>query len=83
MNIKEKLDLLALSKDFIVTKNAFGYRVDDALSDLIAYIYETPTIEIYIGGAYNTGQDEIEIDIERLDSLREFCGLMIEDWSGD
>lgn len=73
----DKLELLSLGKDFIVTKRDDGYEVE-ASSDLAAFISNDKKITYYVTGCYNSGSDWVDFDIDELTKLKKFCELMIE-----
>ena len=74
----DKLKLLALGQDFIINKKNEGYTINDKKSNLEAFIKNDKKIKYYISGVYNSGVDYVEIDVERLSKLKEFCEMMIK-----
>lgn len=81
--MKEKLDLLSYARDFEVVKISNDtyneYEVTAKNGGIKAFISEDGDIEYYVTGCYNSGDDDIWIDIEELQKLKEFCELLIKE----
>ena len=76
--MNNKLELLALAKDFDVTKKSENiYEIEHINSDLGAVIGNNE-ITYYLTGCYDSGSDWLGIDIKNLNKLQKFCELMVE-----
>ena len=74
----EKLKLLSLGKNFKVEEIAKDvYDIQHINSELAATI-DSDDIKYYLTGCYNSAFDWIEIEINDLLELKEFCELMIK-----
>lgn len=79
MTIKERLDLIALSKDFKITPTSAGYLVKCADYDLEAYIDSAGfCISYHITGVMNSAFDSHEIDMDELMKLKEYCEMLVK-----
>lgn len=78
LEIEGKLQLLDFAKDFLIEKNGNGeYEIRMKYTNLAAIVNTAQNvIEFYVTGVYDFGSDGIEIEIEQLDKLREFVGLL-------
>ena len=83
--LNSKLELLALADEFCIDKIKDGYEVtfktpkaDWLENDVAAFIKENK-ITYYVTNCENSISDWCEIDIERLNKLKEFCELMCEE----
>lgn len=73
----DKLELLAMAKDYEVTKNPSGYEVTPKDANLSADITDEG-ITYFVAGCYNSSGYEI-IEIEALEELKKFCELIIKE----
>lgn len=76
MKISDSLELLNKARTFEVKENGGCYEVtfkdmDDSL--LSAMYDEEHGWSYYIGGVYNCGCDWVEVDVNKLKALMEFC----------
>lgn len=82
--MNDKLELLALSDRFKVTKTEkgpcteAGYEIESLDEDLGAFIDSKNKITYYVTGCYNSGLDWINFDIKQLEKLKNFCELMVK-----
>ena len=75
--INDKLELLSMAENFMVSKrNDGGYDIDHKKEDIGAVIYVNGEIQYFVTGIYNSGTDWAEIDIEALNDLKRFCEMM-------
>lgn len=72
----EKLELLSLAKSFEVKKTSDGFDVTMEGSELAACIAENGDIEYFRTGCYNSGCDWMEIPVDELQKLKNFCELL-------
>ena len=78
--MKEKLELLNYTRDFEVVKISNDeYEVTTINTNFKAFICSDGSIEYYVTGCYNSGNDEMYIDIEELEKLKAFCELLVKD----
>lgn len=79
MTIKERLDLIALSKDFKITTADTGYFVEHVDSYLAAYIDSAGfCISYHITGIMNSAFGSHEIDMDELMKLKEYCEMLVK-----
>lgn len=74
----DKLELLALAKDYQVTKSGRGYDVVSLKANLEASIEGDGEITYFVNECYNSSGAEI-IDVEALLELKKLCELMIKE----
>lgn len=70
------LELLALGKDFNVTKKDGEFEVERG--DIAAVISKKGDVSYFITGAYNSGNDWLEIDMNEFKAVEKFCELIIK-----
>jgi len=75
------LELIKLAKKFNVTDNEEEYMVEfNEFVSLGATIdKKTKEIAYYVTGAYDSGIDWLNIDMDKLKELKKFCELMAEE----
>lgn len=85
-NIKDKLDLLAKSSNFVITKRTSSmydvsfkeWNDDGGYKEICALVNtESRKISCYMTDLYDNSSDFEEIDLERLNELIEYCQLLI------
>ena len=76
--MKNKLELLALAKDFEITKGDEEYEVSCNTSGLTAFINLSGKTKYYVSDVYNCGINFAEINMEALRKLEAFCRLMTD-----
>ena len=75
--INDKLELLSMAEQFMVSKrNDGGYDIDHKTENVSAVVFINGEIQYYVTGIYNSGTDWAEIDIEALNDLKRFCEMM-------
>ena len=75
--INDKLELLSMAKQFMVSKRTDGgYDIDHKTENVAAVVFVNGEIQYYVTGIYNSGTDWEEIDIEALNDLKRFCEMM-------
>ena len=75
--INDKLELLSMAEQFMVSKrNDGGYDIDHKTENIGAVVFINGEIQYYVTGIYNSGTDWAEIDIEALNDLKRFCEMM-------
>ena len=75
-------ELLSMAEDYKVEKNGeAGYTVRDENHDLAAFIDEFGIIDYYISNVYNniynSGCNYLEIDIDKILKLKNFCEMVV------
>ena len=70
------LELLALGRDFNVTKKDGEFEVERG--DIAAVISKKGEVSYFITGAYNSGIDWLEIDMNEFKAVEKFCELIIK-----
>lgn len=71
--------LLNLGSNFTITETSDGYDVEVRDADLLAHVnIEFLQIKYYVTDCYNCGTQYLEIDMESLSKLKEFCELIIK-----
>jgi hypothetical protein len=83
MDLKEKLELLALAKDFTVKKTSDDrgeeiYEVESNDAELTAVVADCGYIEYYITGVSNHLSDYAMINIDELLKLKAFCEALVK-----
>lgn len=77
--MKDKLNLLSYAETFDVEKcKDDTFRIEHRCEDVGAYINSDETINYYVTDCYNSSADWVEINMEALFELKEFCELMIK-----
>lgn len=78
--MNNKLDLLSLSNNFIVTKDPKDrkYKIESVNDNLAASIDEQGKITYYVTGCYDSGLDWLSFDKKEFEKLKEFCELMVK-----
>ena len=75
--IERSLALLEKARGFEVKVTGYGYGVnykDDPDDHPLIAVYDEDLVwRYYVGGLYNCGCDDVQIDLEKLDRLRAFC----------
>ena len=72
--LKDKLDLLASARGFMVVKEMDNYTVESKGRDFVARIYEDGTINFYVKQEDDEGFLVLKsIDADELEELRRFC----------
>lgn len=75
----DKLELLRLGEEYLVTKvDENEYRVSEKNGDLCAFIRDDKSIEYCVGGVYNSGSEYVDIEMESLKKLEQFCNILIK-----
>lgn len=75
---REKLKLLERAKDFVIEKSLDRYMITSKFSNLCVVI-DDEGVRYYvtgIRGGREREHDMEQIDVSRLEELREFCGLL-------
>lgn len=76
---ENKLNLLALSQNFIIRKFDSYYIIEHITENIQAEIYKDKTIKYYVNGCYDSGSDEVEFNMNAMLELKSFCELMIKE----
>lgn len=78
-DIEKSLRLLALAERYTVEDSRFGegYTITPKDGSRIQARYDGYDLEYFVTGVYNSGSNIVEIDVEELDALREFCESLI------
>ena len=77
--MNNKLDLIALSNNFRVTKDTKNrkYEIESINDNLAASIDDQGKVTYYVTGCYDSGSDWLSFDEKEFEKLKEFCELMI------
>lgn len=77
MSIEKSLELLDMSRKFVVKRGDDGYSVgfkDDGSDHPLSALYaDGKGWSYFIGDTYNCGYDWVRIDVGRLKALESFC----------
>ena len=76
--MNDKLELLALAKNYLITKKDDGFDIEDNSDNLGAFISKDNEIAYYVTGCYDSGLDWVSFDMENAEKLKKFCELMIK-----
>ncbi len=76
--INDKLELLSMADRFDVKKSGGRFDIFHKEEELMATI-DDKGITYYVTGAYNCGTDYLDINMEALMELKEFCEMMIKE----
>ena len=75
--ISDKLELLSMAEQFIVSKRTDGgYDIDHKTENVGAVVFINGEIQYYVTGIYDSGTDWAEIDMDALMELKKFCEMM-------
>ena len=79
MNIKDKLDLMNLSKEFEVNQHEDGsYEIVLKGSNLVAFIsLGEDQVNYYVTGVYNSCSDYERINMLQLEKLKKFVEFLM------
>ena len=77
MDIKNKIKTLDIPNEFVLSYRDYETEIEG--SNLLARIDNiTGDIEYFVVGIYNSGCDEVEIDINELIELKNLCEILVE-----
>lgn len=78
MRFKENLELLSKADKFEIHECENGYIIEDKIDKSIMVDVQNGFFDVnyYVTGCYNSGKDFKLIDMELLERLREFVGLL-------